>query len=232
MKSLGKRRTRKTRRQKTRKVGGVYGRNVERFKDIAKVLLDKLSKEMVVILRPETYEAFETKTNEFKALNEKLYQKASSGPLSREDIRNYEAQYIAWRDLLDHPVYIRDVARLREVGAFDEHRKPKSFIYTLNKIIAKFVAEMIDPDDHDPYIEQEYREEMARIRREREDRQAQLRIQARVESEHQSRIQREDELERQRQAELNRQTTNVTWPSPPRSRSRSRSRRRHSREPV
>jgi hypothetical protein len=177
MKSLGKRRTRRTRRRRTRKVGGDYGLRVNVFHDIGKVLLDKLLKEMVVILRPETYQAFQTKTNEFKALNERIYEKAIRGPLSSEDITNYEAQYIAWRDLLDHPVYIPDVARLREIGAFDKDRKPKHKIYIVNKIIEKFVDEVVNHSDpvivERDRVEHEQRLEQARQRRRHRQREEQ-----------------------------------------------------------
>ena len=196
MKSLGKRRTR---RRRTRKVGGDYGLRVKVFHDIGKVLLDKLLKEMVVILRPETYQAFETKTNEFKALNESLYEKAIRGPLSSEDITNYEAQYRSWRDLLDHPVYNLDAARLREVGAFDERRKPKHKIYLVNKIIEKFVDEVVnhsDPviDERDR-VEHEQLLEQARQRRRHRQRaeQEELARARRREQEHREREQREQE---------------------------------------
>jgi len=215
MKSLGKRRTR---RRRTRKVGGDYGLRVKVFHDIGKVLLDKLLKEMVVILRPETYEAFESKTNEFKALNERIYEKAIRGPLSSEDITNYEAQYIAWRDLLDNPVYIPDVARLREIGAFDEKRKPKHLIYIINKIIAKFVDEVVNHSD--PVINERNRVEHE-----------QLLEQARQRRRHRQRAEQEElaRARRREQEELARARSRGSRSSSRGSRSSSRGRRSSSR---
>ena len=236
MKSLGKcrthrthtantaRRSRKSRRQKTRKVGGDYGLRLKVFKDIGTVL-DKLLEEMKVILREETYEAFMAKTNEFKALNERLHEKAKNGSLSSEDISNYKDQYIAWRDLLDHPVYNLDTARLREMGAFDERRKPKHNIYILNKIIARFVDEVVNQGDpvlfqrnqveHDQRMAQarqrlrhrqrEYQEELARDRRrerehrERDEREARERLQQERETLRPVRERVRQELERVQQ---------------------------------
>ena len=52
---------------------------------------------------------------------------------------------------------ISDVARLRAVGAFDKDRKPKHTIYLVNKIIKKFVDEVVNHSD--PVINEQNRVE-------------------------------------------------------------------------
>jgi hypothetical protein len=121
---------------------------------------------MKVILKKSTYDVFELKTNEFKALTESLYYKAGLperfGNVTDEDIRNYERNFIEWRDLLNDDEFSADVAHLREVGAYDSSHS----IYKVNKSISKLMDEVVNPVD--PYIqaqeEAEHQHQLSRAR--------------------------------------------------------------------
>jgi hypothetical protein len=184
MKSLGKR---KSRRRKTRKVGGTYSRLGAILYTIKKTYLPKILHEMKAILRPSRYEEFQLLTNKFKILTEDLFEKTThpevNGPVTEDDRFYYQDKYREWRDLLDHPRFLYDASLLRRVVG-EQHQNA---IYIVNSRIAKCVDEVVNPDDHDPFIEREYREEVDRLRREAADRVVQTAIQNRVARESRSR---------------------------------------------
>ena len=164
MKSLGKRRTRRNRRRRTRKVGGYFSRRGDILHTLAKGKhLEKILKEMVVILRPSTFEVFQSKTFEFRDVNERLLEKASApehfGQTTQADLDNYWRVYEEWRDLLDHPRFSVDAARLREIGAYDDTRRPKHRLYQLFNSTEKWVDEVVKPEDHDPVLNERNRVE-------------------------------------------------------------------------